>query len=559
MSKKIFIFLAVIIFFASYLFSAARDTSKMPLYKDEVLVTYKAEFTQADRDALASKYKMTATTREDIIKFIETTYNIVPARAYLPKSFFICYKLQGTQDMESVVKSLQAEPVIEQAQPNYLFYTQNPYYNYTTITPPDDNYYTTKSQWYINQIRADEVCNTLVSSFTPQKNVIVAVVDTGVGIPPDGHEDLEGVMVTGVNILDRSIQPWDDNGHGTHVAGIIAAQTNNAVGMAGVAGFYYGVTLGVKIMPVKIMNSVGGGTEADLCIGIYWAADNGADIINISVGGDSAGPSLKTAVNYAYDKGCLLIAAAGNSDTQTFYPAAYSNVMAVAASDMLLDSCGSTYDARAIFPNGSKSNWGKIDIAAPGVDIFSMSNDNYTAYTADSGTSFSSPIVAGVAAMIKIKYPGYTNDQIRSVIEQTADDDYHICSGTGIQGYDKYFGWGRVNEYRALKLDTNIVNNTDTIKTYNWPNPFSPDNDGYTRIIFTIGTPQKLTLAIYDGGGELVWDKTLQAAEVTSGIQNTVKWDGKNREGKKVAIGTYFYVIKTDGGKYGKNKIAVYY
>ena len=563
MIKKLILYCAIALLMPLYAFSEARDTSKLPAYTDEVLVVYKTEFTQADTDALSAKYQMKETARNDIIRFLETKHNISQTRTYLPKSFFTCYKIQGIENMESIVESLKAEPVIEQAQPNYLFYTQTA--SYTPLAAPNDPKYKTPqvSQWYINQVRADKVYTDLRSSITPQKNVIVAVIDTGVGTAPNcSHEDLVGVTVTGRDILDNTKQPYDDDGaimHGTHVAGIIAANTNNSLGIASVSGFYNGVTLGVRIMPVKALDSTGSGTDADIYTGIVWAADNGADIINLSLGAATADNILKTAVNYAYDKGCLLIAAAGNSGTQTFYPAAYSNVIAVAASDMLLDSCGSTYDARAIFWDGSKSNWGKIDIAAPGVNILSTSN-GYSLYTTEDGTSFSSPIVAGVAALIKMKYPDYDNDKIKTVLEQTGDDDYHVCSGTitGIQGYDKYFGWGRVNAYRALTLDVNNMS-TPEIKTYNWPNPFSPDSDGHTNIVFTLDAPRKTTVSIYDGGGELVWEKILQAAAVSAVSQNVIIWDGRNKDNKKAANGVYFYVVKTDNGKYGKNKIAVLY
>ena len=108
------------------------------------------------------------------------------------------------------------------------------------------------------------------------------------------------------------------------------------------------------------------------------------------------------------------------------------------------------------------------------------------------------------------------------------------------------------------KQDTNILS-TAEIKTYNWPNPFSPDSDGFTRIVFTINAQEKVTISIYDGGGQAVWQKVLQAAEVSSTGQNTVKWNGINSANKKVSNGIYFYTVKADGGIYGKNKIAVLY
>ena len=556
--KKIFILLAASLAFSA-LFSAARDTSKLPAYKDEVLVVYKAEFAQADIDALDAKYHIKETTRDGLIKFLEGRYKLTLSGLNLPQNtFFTCYKAPSIQNMESLVEALETEPVVSSAQPNYLFYTQSA--PYTPLAGPNDHWYkTAPSQWYLNQVRSDKVYNDLLSAITPKRDVIVAVVDTGVDIASNGgHEDLKGVTVTGNNILVPGTFPYDDDGHGTHVAGIIAANTNNITGIASIAGFnYVNVTWAarVKIMPIKALDNTGSGSDADIYTGIVWAADNGADIINMSLGGDTADPILKTAVNYAYGKGCLIVAAAGNSNSNTFYPAAYPNVMAVAATDIDVDACGGTYDVKADF-----SNYGKIDIAAPGVDIFSTDNTVFNAYSSEDGTSFSSPIVAGVAALVKMKYPDYTNDMIRSILEQSADDDLHTCSGstTGNAGYDKYFGWGRVNAYRALNQDTNVVSTTE-IKTYNWPNPFSPDGDGSTNIVFTLPAQKTTTVSIYDGGGQIVWQKVLQASEVSATGQNVVKWNGKNSDNKNASNGIYFYIVKTDNGVFGKNKIAVLY
>jgi thermitase len=463
--------------------------------------------------------------------------------------------------MDDVVAALAKEPGIENVQPNYLLYKQADtyYYDYTPFpVVPNDIYYKTpnKEQWYINQIRADKVYNEIIQYITPTADVIVAVIDTGVDIgTAGGHEDLHGVTVTGANILNPAALPYDDDtdgGHGTHVSGVIAANTNNIAGIAGVCGKPAG-TSRVRIMPVKALDSTGTGSDADIYTAIVWAADNGAFIINLSLGGPSEDEILKTAVNYADGKGCLVIAAAGNSNSQTFYPAAFSNVMSVAATDMKLDACGNTYDVKASF-----SNWGKVDIAAPGVNIFSTSNTGNSGYSIMDGTSFSCPMVSAAAALVKLVNPAYTNTIIRNLLQQTADDDYHACLGvaTGINGYDKYFGWGRLNISRALAL--NLSNTaTQTIVTYNWPNPFSPDSDIYTNITFTINKKSDVTVFIYDGGGELVWKKRVPAADVSDTTQNFVKWDGKTNKGKLAANGTYFYIVKNNEGVYGKNKIAV--
>jgi hypothetical protein len=144
-----------------------------------------------------------------------------------------------------------------------------------------------------------------------------------------------------------------------------------------------------------------------------------------------------------------------------------------------------------------------------------------------------------------MKYPGITPDETTKIIEQTADD-------VGAPGYDKYTGWGRINVVRALTQDFNPVRQ---VNTYNWPNPFSPEHDMFTNITFFMTSPADAAVTVYDGGGDVVWKGSVPAANIVAG-QNVVKWDGKNSNGKSVANGTYFYVLKT-GGIAGKNKIVV--
>ncbi len=212
----------------------------------------------------------------------------------------------------------------------------------------------------------------------------------------------------------------DLNGHGTHVAGTAAAETNNSRGVAGMAP-------NTDILAVRVLDANGGGSLADIADGIRYAADTGAEVINLSLGCNCDTKTLEDAVNYAWNKGSVLIAAAGNDGVSTtFEPASYSNVIAVAAVDR--------YDNLASFSN--YGSW--VDVAAPGVDIASTYPDNRYVYL--SGTSMASPHVAVLVGLLAGQ--GRNNSQVRAAIENTADN----ISGTGY-----YFSHGRINSYNAVR------------------------------------------------------------------------------------------------------------
>jgi subtilisin family serine protease len=228
------------------------------------------------------------------------------------------------------------------------------------------------------------------------RGAVVAVIDSGV----DGsHPDLAAAMVPGKNTRtdrgDYSSPDTDTNGHGTHVAGIIAARANNGKGIAGVAP-------DAQIMPVKVLDSDGSGWMADVIEGIIWAAQNGADVINMSLGGPDADFSA-AAIEFAQSRGVVVVAAAGNEGSNTpMYPAALPGVVSVSA----LDDDGSL---------ASYSNYGDtVDIAAPGSQIVSTVPGGYSGMT---GTSMAAPHVAGVAALIR----GYSpSADVQAVLVTTA-------------------------------------------------------------------------------------------------------------------------------------------
>ncbi|HEY9855748.1 MAG TPA: S8 family peptidase [Stenomitos sp.] len=270
-------------------------------------------------------------------------------------------------------------------------------------------------------------------SLTRGAGVTVAVVDTGADLT---HPDLQGRLVAGYDATTKGNTPKDENGHGTHVAGIIAASANNGTGVVGIAPE-------AKVMPVKVLSADGSGSDADVADGITWAADHGAQVLNMSLGGPGESQVLEDAVNYALKKGVAVIAAMGNDGTNEMsYPAAYPGVVAVGATD--------SKDQTADF-----SQWGEwISVAAPGVQILStfptyqVNLNDYgfpQSYATLDGTSMASPAVAGLAALVKARYGSLTPAQLKSRLEAGAD------KVAGVTAFDPHYGFGRVNALRSLQ------------------------------------------------------------------------------------------------------------
>ena len=244
------------------------------------------------------------------------------------------------------------------------------------------------------------------------------------GIDDDGNGFIDDIH--GWNFPDDNNLIYDDHGHGTHVAGIAAARINNGVGIAGMAG-------GATIMPVDVFPLPAFGTYEDLIRAIIYATDNGAHVINMSLGASSYSRGEEAAVNYAWNHGVVVVAAAGNTYGNTYhYPAAHRNAIAVAATDAGDNRC-------------SFSTWGDfVDVAAPGCSVFSTVPGGYGW---KGGTSMAAPHVAGLAALLFSLNPLLTNAQVRDLIEQNVDD-------LGTTGWDPYFGKGRINARKALAAVT---------------------------------------------------------------------------------------------------------
>jgi thermitase len=257
----------------------------------------------------------------------------------------------------------------------------------------------------------------------------IGIVDTGIRAT---HEDLAGQVADCARSQGTLFGPGkiqegscaDDNGHGTHVAGTIAGHANNGKGVAGVA-FNSPLTICKALSGTR-----GSGSTSDVANCITWAADKGVKVLSMSLGGGTS-TTLQNAVKYAAGKDVLIVAAAGNDGNATLnYPAAYPEVVSVAATDR--------NDQHASFSNANDD----VEIAAPGVDVVSSYNSSDTSYTTLSGTSMATPHVAGVAAVIRGKNPTFTAEQARSKLDASVDDK-------GAAGRDPQYGFGRVNLQKA--------------------------------------------------------------------------------------------------------------
>ena len=312
-----------------------------------------------------------------------------------------------TIPLVDILPVIQKCPGVLYAEPNYVIHS--------TDTTPDDTYFATR-QYGLQNIKAPKGWDLSTGS----SSVTVAILDSGVDLT---HPDLAGKIVAGYDFVNEDSIPQDDFGHGTHVAGIAAAVTNNNYGIAG-------VSWGARIMPLKVLDSSGNGYTSDSADAIIWAADNGAKVINMSFGSSSHSSAMLDAVNYAYSKGVTMVAASGNDGINgVLYPAKYNHVIAVGATD--------SSNSR-----GNFSNYGsELDLVAPGVSIYSTLMSNSFGYK--SGTSMATPFVTGLAALLSGLSSDFSPDQIEQAMVNSALD-------LGSTGRDDYFGYGLIQVESAI-------------------------------------------------------------------------------------------------------------
>ncbi len=397
-------FLLGLVFFPSDSIVSAQEIA--PISPDTILIKFKPQASLVQKENIKNTLHLKLAKK---ISQIEVEVTKTPPYA-----------------SSAIISQLKTNPLVEFAEPDFIA---------QAVDIPNDPLYS--QQWGLTKIQAPNAWNIILG----KSPTTLAIVDTGIN---GAHPDLAGKVVARANFSNDS--DADGNGHGTHVAGIAAALTNNNLGVAGVSNS--------NLLSVKVLDNSGSGSYSSVASGVSWAADNGARVINLSLGGSASSQTLKTAIDYAWGKGVVVVAAAGNSNTTIpFYPSSYTNAIAVAATDQ--------NDQRASFSNYG-SSW--VDLAAPGVSILSTYGSDYQSL---SGTSMATPFVTGVAGLVFSNHPDWTNQQVRQKIEGSADK----IAGTGSS-----WSSGRVNACSAVDCANTVIAPSPT------PSP-SPSPSGPSLVI----------------------------------------------------------------------------
>lgn len=471
------------------------------------------------------------------------------------------------EDLERVLEELNARPDILYAEPNIIYYAQS-------FPPIYDNVEQLKNaQWGLERIQAHGAWGIE----TGNSSAVIAVIDSGVDIAhpdlepniwvnPDPERELVIIVTSGSppetytirhdtygwNFVDEDndTSPKDpsqppghpiarpDGGyenHGTHVAGI-----SSAAGLDSAAGLAYGST----IMPIRALHFMQdnngnwgvSGSLVDIAASIIYAVENGAHIINLSLGGSDDSPVMRDAVELAFAAGCILVGASGNNGVNTLaYPAAYPEVISVGALN--------TNDTRASF-----SNYGTdLDLTAPGVSILSTVPGKTTNM---SGTSMAAPFVSGLAALAVSYYEdnniSWDNEMIRELLIRHADG----LSGGGYPLRNDETGYGRINAHTMMTFIDAGGFRVAQSEPLSYPNPFNPNLQNVMLSLSSDNTSKIKEYRIYSLTGRLV-----RSESGLSGI--FARWDGRNNAGDLCASGLYFYSLITQNGDSETGKITL--
>lgn len=364
---------------------------------------------------------------------------------------------------------------------------------------------------------------------TTGSGITIAIADTGIDA---SHPDLSGRLVAGYNVAESNTVTQDQQGHGTFVAGVAAATGNNALDVVGAA-------YTASLMPIKIV--VGGNDfsfDSVIAAGLVYAADHGAKVVNLSFGSDLCdSDTILDAAAYVKSKGGLVFQSSGNS---------HVNRGCTTTPQLITVSATNASDALASF-----SNFGaEIGVAAPGDSIISTNCDSCTLGSGlgevaiGDGTSFASPLAAGIAALVYSIDQSFTSDQVQQILFDSADD-------LGTPGFDISFGWGRVNARRAVSTaqTRSAVFRLSTLADfYPYPNPWDVRRHQGLSIKF-VNLPDGGSVKIFTLSGYLV--RTL------SPTGGTADWDLTNDKGQAVASGIYFYLGNSPTGAHSRGKLAI--
>ena len=375
-------------------------------------------------------------------------------------------------DIEAIAREYKRDSNVVYAEPNYLA---------QAMIYPNDPYYSSSNSWGqgyddLWALKPNKLNCESAWDITQGQGIVVGVIDTGVDYThediaaniwintdeiPDNRkdddnngyiDDVRGYDFIGTDINNKSTtdnDPMDGCGHGTHVAGTIAGVGNNTIGIIGVAPK-------ANVMAVKGLDDQGYGWDSSLVNSIVYAADNGADVLNNSWGGGGTSQVVSDAILHAHNLGCVVMAAAGNSnlDAMNFFPANDPNAITVAASDQNDQKCyfsnyGPKIDVSAPGGNGQGNVYNILSLLVPNSYIATNRSQYIVGgkYLRLAGTSMACPHAVGVVALILVHNPNFTPEDVRQILRATADD-------IGTPGFDLLTGFGRVNAYKAVQANS---------------------------------------------------------------------------------------------------------
>jgi len=537
-------------------FEQINQLNDMPLSYRTILKTLDVKelkpFYKEKTAALVSKLNqkiMTQSFKKDLTKLdlkrLNRIQRYVESKQQSGDDRTFVIKVKPGSDIDQIMTQLAQQPEVESVQKNII---------YQTFATPNDPQFSTNQNSAYNFMKFPQGWDIS----TGNGSVIVAVIDTGFktdhpeltgqfwvnpgenAVANSVDEDLNGKTddINGWNFYDNNnillnnSCGSDAGSHGTRVTSIIGAITNNGSGMAG-------VNWNAKVMALRVFSSTCGANTIQITQAIDYAMAMGADVINMSLGGTGNDPSFESKCQQAYNAGIVLVASMGNvgsgitSKDTLVYPAAYPTVIGVGSVTQGLQP--STFSVRGIAPYTT-------ELVAVGENMCVAKNDNTTVCSSDgTGTSFSSPIVAGLASLLLSKEPTLTPLQLRTRLQNTATDVYTT-------GKDNDTGYGLVNAYNALTNTVTTVNiqanHLDNLRHY--PNPTSgPD----ITFVFNLDQPAtEIKLRIFDLRGRLLLERSLGAGVAG---KNSYAYD-LMVGGQKLAVGTYVYQIEA---MIGGNKI----
>ena len=459
------------------------------------------------------------------------------------------YQFKNSIDVPAAITALKKTGLFAYVEPDFIGHGAGKRQKEATIptTSPNDTYY--NRQWGLKNDGSFSLSSATAGAdvdmelawdiTTGNANITVAILDSGVSL---AHPEFSGRIwtnssetanssdsdnngytddINGWDFVNGDNNPTDDHGHGTNVAGITLANGNNNDG-------YAGVDWKSKLMPLKILNDNNSGLYSWWIAAIDYAVNNGAKVINMSVGGSGFSSAMKDAVDRAHDENVVITVSMMNFNNEVpYYPAAYDATIAVGSSN--------PNDQRTnpfFWSTTSGSNYGNhIDVIAPGNFIYGLSHTSTTNYGSYwGGTSQAAPLVAGICALMLDQRPTLTVAQIRSILRDSSEDQVGL-STEDTEGWDKYHGAGRVNAHQALQKVLSLQKSANGPSFTLYPNPTN------NSILFT-GDITNCSYVIFDTLGKkissgLLLEKRLDIANLTPGVYSFQLQNEKGMTTKK--------------------------